>query len=396
MAIQAEILNAGVDTLKVNVKLRGQAQELPVELDVRCSLWQQQAREKSKPVATTITFHDERMTMLPNGAPAWKYIVKNDYLQLQMAARLHLPMLAKVTFASMYLWEVGNVYDALDEVRGLLVDLFGVRLILQAAQIDLCVDLIGLKLPTEWEQVFISHAIGKSPVGPSQKDRPVYRGRELETINFSGHGSPVSSKVYNKTTEIRQRLKGKTWFYDIWRRKKRPDGTPVWNEDEQTPKEKRVPVWRVEFSLERAGLHEMKLEDIEDVLTNIKRLWAYCTQDWLRLVVPGRSKNRHRWLTHPTWTLIQRAFDEYDATSVDGLGPLVRKRQRAANIESGIAQVAGQLTTLAAWQHELDAEVDALDIFQAVYRQVVERWAERDVDIAEVVKEKRILYHQVP
>lgn len=390
------IVSAGVDTLKLNVKYPTGAQALPVELEVYCSQWQQQAREKSKPVATSITFHHERMTMLPNGAPAWKYLVKNNYLQIAMAARLHLPMIAKVTFASAYLWEVGNVHDALDEVRGLLVDLFGVRLVLQAAQIDLCVDLIGLELPTEWEQVFISHAIGKSPIAESQKDRAVYRGRTLETINFSGHGSPVSCKVYDKTSEIRQRAKSKTWFYDIWRRKQRPDGTPVWNEDEHTPKDKHVPVRRVEFSLERAGLHEMQLEDIEDVLANIKRIWAYCTQDWLRLVVPGRSKNRHRWETHPTWTLIQRAFADYDATSIEGLGPLVRQRQRAANIASGIAQVAGQLTTLAAWQHELDQEVDALDIFQTIYSQVVERWAERDVDVAEVVKEKRILYHQVP
>ncbi len=128
-----------------------------------------------------------------------KYIVKNHYLQIAIAARLHIPMIAKVTFASAYLWEVGNVHDALDEVRGLLVDLFGVHLILQAAQIDLYADLIGLELPTEWEQVFISHAIGKSSGGELQKDQPVYRGRELETINFSGHGSPVSCKVYNKT-----------------------------------------------------------------------------------------------------------------------------------------------------------------------------------------------------
>jgi hypothetical protein len=203
---EPSILSVGVDTLKLNVKYPTGAQVLPVDLEVYCSLWQQQAREKSKPVPTTITFHDERMTMLPNGAPAWKYIVKNNYLQIAMAARLHIPMIAKVTFASAYLWEVGNAYDALDEVRGLLVDLFGVRLILQAGQIDLCVDLIGLVLPTEWEQVFISHAIGKSPIGESQKDRPVYRGRALETINFSGHGSPVSCKLYNKTSEIRQRV----------------------------------------------------------------------------------------------------------------------------------------------------------------------------------------------
>ncbi len=77
---ETRILNVGVDTLKVNVKLTGQAQVLPVHVEVHCSRWQEQAREQSKPVATTLTFHDARMTMLPNGAPAWKYIVKNDCL----------------------------------------------------------------------------------------------------------------------------------------------------------------------------------------------------------------------------------------------------------------------------------------------------------------------------
>lgn len=395
--VEPTILNVGVDTLKLNVKLKEQVQVLPVELEVSCSIWQEQAREQSKPVATPLSFHKARMTMLPNGAQAWKYIIKNNALELKLAARLHLPMIAKATLSSAYLWEVGSVWNAVEELEHFFWRVFGLPLILQVGQLDLCVDLIGLDVPTAWEQVFISHAIGKSPIGESQKDRAFYRGRTLETILFSGHGSPVSCKVYNKTAEIEQKSH-KVWFYDLWQRVTRADGSPVWRKEDyaQAPKEKRVPVWRVEFSLERAGLHEMKLEEVYEVLANIKRIWAYCTQDWLRLVIPGKSKNRHRWMTHPTWTLIQRAFDDYDNTPIEGLGPLVRKRQRAADIERGIAQVAGQVTTLAAWQHELDTDVDALDIFQAVYSQVIKRWAERDIDVAAVVQEKRVLYHQVP
>lgn len=80
--VETTLLNVGVDTLKINVKLRDQPQDLPVHVEVRCSRWQEQAGELSKPVATTLTFHDACMTMLPNGAPAWKYIVKNDCLQV--------------------------------------------------------------------------------------------------------------------------------------------------------------------------------------------------------------------------------------------------------------------------------------------------------------------------
>ncbi len=214
MALQAKLLSVGVDTLKVNVKLKEQVQVLPINVEILCSYWQQQARKQSKQVATTMTFHNARMTMLPNGAPAWKYLVKNDCLQVSMGARLRMPMVAKVTLSSAYLWEMGKVHDALDEVHGFLIDLFGLHFSLQAAQIDLCVDLVGLTLPVEWEQVFISHAIGKRPIGESQKDRAFYRGRKLETITFSGHGSPVNCKLYNKTAEIKQRSPGKAWFYD--------------------------------------------------------------------------------------------------------------------------------------------------------------------------------------
>jgi hypothetical protein len=136
--VEPIILSRGVDTLKINVKLKEQRQELPVELDVLFSAWQERAREQAKPAATTLTFHDARMTMLPNGAPAWKYLIKNDCLQLQVGPRLHLPMVCKVTFSSAYLWEVGNAGDALDEVHGFLVDIFGTQISLQAAQIDVC------------------------------------------------------------------------------------------------------------------------------------------------------------------------------------------------------------------------------------------------------------------
>lgn len=72
MTVYHTILSVGVDTLKVNVKYTHGAQKLPVNVEVLCSQWQQQACEQSKPVATTMTFRNARMAMLPNGAPAWK------------------------------------------------------------------------------------------------------------------------------------------------------------------------------------------------------------------------------------------------------------------------------------------------------------------------------------
>jgi len=118
--MQAKILGTGIDTLKVNVKLQDQAQELLDNVEVLCSLWQHQVREKLKPIASTISFHNARITMLPNGASAWKYIIRNDCHELKIGPRLYMPILAKATLTSAYLWEVGDIHQAVDEVNGFL------------------------------------------------------------------------------------------------------------------------------------------------------------------------------------------------------------------------------------------------------------------------------------
>ncbi len=290
-------------------------------------------------------------------------------------------MVAKVTLASAYLWKVGVVSEAVDEVHGFLADVFGPHLHLQGAQIDLCVDVVGLTLPTEWEKVFISHALTKKPIGESQKDRAFYQGRKLETINFSGYGNPVSCKLYNKVVEIRQHTPDKKWFHDLWKKH-------GWDEKQ--------PVWRVEFSIEREGLNQMSLDDVYDVLRNLKRRWAYCTREWLRMVVPGRTRNRTRWATHKTWTLIQGAFDDQGCKMVEALGPLVRERKRQKNIEQGVAAIAGYATTLAAWcENELEKDADAEQIFSLIYEKVIERWERLRVTPQDMVREKKFLYHLV-
>src|SRR5712692_281260 len=111
MVSQAHIVGTGIDTLKINVKLLHpdgtflETQELPSELAELLQVWQDRARDNSKPYATTMTFHDARMMLFPNGAPAWKYIIRNDCLECKIGPRLHMPMLAKVTLTSAYLWE---------------------------------------------------------------------------------------------------------------------------------------------------------------------------------------------------------------------------------------------------------------------------------------------------
>jgi len=384
-----QIVNAGVDTLKVNVKLVDKKglplleQALPEKIEVMFRAWQEQAQQESQPVSTTLTFHEGRMTMLPNGAPMWRYLLKNNWLQLACGPRMRNSGVAKVTFYSEYLWSVPSLPGAIEDVRGFLYDVFGTAIYLQGSQIDLCADIAGLTFPLRWKEMFITRARGKTVIEPSEKDREYYRGRNPETLQLSGHGNPVHATLYNKIAEIEHHSKKKRWFYDLWR-------LNGWDSEGD--------VWRWEFSLERECLRDMKLDDIVDILPNIKRLWAFCTHEWLRMVVPEKvDKKRCRWDIHPTWLYIQRAFDTYGDKEHDDLGPLVRNRTREANVEQGIAQVQGMVTTITAWmENTLEKEPDALDMFTEIYSEVLHRWGVQGIDPRAIVQEKRKLYHQTP
>jgi len=382
--LMVRIVNRGVDTLIVNVKyLNGTGapathQACPLWLEELLQRWQDTAREAVTPLATSMTFNDARLMMLPNGASVWKYILRNDSVQVQLVPRLTIPALARVTFSSAYLWSCASPQDAVDAVHAWCIDTFGGDVLLQAAQVDLCVDVTGLRLPLDWQKVFVSRARGKSPTGPSQKDQAFYRGPRLETLLFSGHGQPVSCKIYDKIAEITQRSPEKVWFYPLWTRN-------GWNGTD--------PVWRIEFSERRECLHEQDLEDIYDALRNLKRIWAYCTQDWLRMVTPGATPNRTRWATSPAWTQIQHAFDTYGDTMLDALGPLVREAKREVNMARGVAAIAGYATTLAAWAEDGTwSDIDPAILMEMVSEQVQQRWRERGVVLADVVRDKQFLY----
>jgi hypothetical protein len=380
-----QVVNVGIDTIIVNVKYLddhgkpAKEQAFPGWLEERLQEWQEVAKEEGKPHVTAMTFNDARLLMLPNGASVWKYIVKNDCVQVQMVPRLDIPALARVTFSSPYLWSCASPQDAVDAVHAFCLDLFRRDVMLQAAQVDMCVDTVGLRIPADWQKVFVSRGQARRPIVPSQKDYPVYRGLKLETLTFSGHGQPVSCKIYDKIAEIKQHSPDKVWFYPIWTR-------GGWNSTD--------PVWRVEFSEGRECLHEQDIEDIYDALRNIKRMWAYCSQEWLRMVTPAKTPNRTRWATSPGWKQIQRAFDTYGDKMLDALGPLVREAKRKVNIDRGVAALAGYATTLAAWLPIDENEIDPDELMEIIKDFVQERWCQRGTSLPDVIREKKFLYSQ--
>ena len=101
--MQSLVVLAGTDTIKVNLKLLDEQgrlckQELADDLLEELARLQLKAQEQKKPVETALSFYGARLVMLPNGSPTWKYIVKNDCLQVSLVPRLRIPAIGKVTF----------------------------------------------------------------------------------------------------------------------------------------------------------------------------------------------------------------------------------------------------------------------------------------------------------
>lgn len=406
---KTQVLLAGVDTLLINAKQQDEQgilkkdQQLPAIVEVQLKEWQEQAQADNHPYATAWVHEGQTLMMYPNGTPGWTFLLKNGFIDLMFGALLNNASLVRIRFSSEYLWRRG-VFSAVQEVQVFLARLFKEPLYLQLSEIHLCADVIGLAIPHQYERVFVSRAKLQRPIRESHLDQPIYRHHQLETMQFSGHGSPMSATIYNKPKEIQVKHQEKSWFFDLWKRQgwdgtlpeksKQKDayGLPV----QDTSKI----IWRVECRLKREALHEMDMEETYDALEKIPALWAYCVghpgkkDGWLRMVLPNKQdSNRWRWKTAQAWQAVQQAFAQGWHGDED-MEDVQRTRKRAIHLERAEAAIAGYTTTYSAWlKDEITPEDDISVVFQRLYGKILERWEEQGVDFHELRLRKQFDYH---
>lgn len=273
MASKASLLIAGVDTLIVNMKMPGVVEmsedgtqervhpsTLSADMEELLHLWLERAQNTHEPYVTSWMHEDITFKMHPKGTNTYRYLLRNSLIDVMIGPLLHNNALARVRFSSEYLWRAGPE-AALVNTHAFLWSLFNEQVDLQCAEIHLCVDVADFVIPKEYEKLFVSRAATYRPIKASQLDRSVYRYRELETLQFSGHGNPISATIYNKVAEIQQKSPEKSWFYALWEKK-------GWNG--------MSPVRRIECRIKREALHEMNIEDAYEALARIPALWAYC------------------------------------------------------------------------------------------------------------------------
>ncbi len=321
---EAKIVNAGVDTLVLNVFYTNE-QGKPVKRDLDESLWRQldewkrAAQETHEECPTSLVFHGAVLHMAPNGVGQgqWPWMLKTKDITLYVSGG-HWNGIASVRFSSQYLWSCPGVLDAMVSVQLFLDELFKDEMYLQVSSVDLCVDVAG------WDDVdqldrasnFIARSRKRgvheeSGWSGDLKSRDYALGLQRTGFDFSRDSkasSALSCRIYDKSREIEK--SGKDWFIDLWR-------THGWLE-----------------------------EDLPD--------------GWLRCVLPSGDKNRSRWPTHPVWHLVQGACLDPMETPPQ-FGKIVRRRWEEHNIDKGIEAVVGYLSSLAAWAGEELAE-DGADL----------------------------------
>ena len=405
----AKIVNHGVDTLVVNAYCVDRAGnprqgELNDVLLDQLEEWKKGAQYAGEPVLTTWVFQGVHLLMRPNGAGRghWQWLLISRLLTISISRGKWNGGIAQVRFSSEYLWSSSTLEEAIKQVHQFLKAQFGCDLFLQVSEVHLCADVAG------WAEIrsldhrrdFVSRA-RQRPVhetadwnfqpGENMEVKDFAYGLVRTSLSFAPKGT-VSCLIYEKSREMKR--SGKEWFEDKWL-------ANGWEEGQA--------VWRVEFRFEREALHELcqgeafhGLENVSDLPAILPVLWAYAAghvgggadgwpDGWLRYVVPGEDTSRSRWPVHPTWKLIQGAF-QVRCETPGQFGEIVRKRHYEHNIRKGLEGIMGYATSIASWVGGEIAHPDAdLSMFLhwlAIHGQ--EYLIEKDLSFGAEVQRKRI------
>jgi hypothetical protein len=154
------------------------------------------------------------------------------------------------------------------------------------SRVDLCFDFYS-------ENFSFENVTDRQWVTPAKLITTRLSGNERSGFEFGKSG--IKCRIYDKTREIVEQSK-KFYLYELWKEE-------GWDGESK--------VWRVEFQFTTEFLVQIGIRSINQILSNQENLWAYATQEWLKLVIPKpNDSNRSRWRVHRAWREIQNATSE--------------------------------------------------------------------------------------
>ena len=266
---------------------------------------------------------------------------------------------AMVEIGSEALWRLG-ARGAVDRVRQMIASTGAEIAEVKTSRADLCVDILaGGEL---WGEDLLRYAVCRARL------ESIYRNSgRLGTIAL-GRGK-IMARLYDKAAEMAK--SGKGWMVDVWGIQSVPPG-------------KRAV--RVEFQLRREALKSLGINGIEDLFRNSGRVWAYCTENWLKFQDQPDAHHTQRECL-PWWKTVQRGFN-----GGQGATPAVRAKAVEWDRKQLMAQAVGVIGTLAALEATERHGVaptgeEILESFEDVVRETKEIGCGSQ-DLPEVVRSK--------
>jgi hypothetical protein len=314
-----QLLLCGIDTLDLGLYVTWN--NYWSEVSDRLELRKAQAQEANAVFSKTDL--DRKFQHLPSGKPPnYRYHLQfleyhlfiakskgsgdspNVYLSINSAALWHEKFSTILELLTLDLDFLGGAIDRI-----------------QPSRCDLAVDF-RLTPPPDF-QFLEQYSISRSRKVSSHINSGI-----LETYYCGSPAASVRLRIYDKGKEIG--LSNKQWFLDLW--------------GVHDPEN----VWRVEFQLRRAFLHQYRINTLDDLWEKIGDIWAYLTTEWFSLRLPDNDKVERRTL-HAWWAAVQEAgellgvnnggrrrFDTDNPQQIDKILPHVFSRMITIAALSGI------------------------------------------------------------
>jgi len=187
----------------------------------------------------------------------------------------------------------------------------------RVSRVDVCVDV--LMREDDWTLGLLDQFVTRA------NDLHPYLRRKVLTGIQVGKGA-ILARLYDKPIEIRDRS-GKIWMYDIWGIESVPDGHRI---------------IRVEFQLRRELLKSLRIDSVDDLLQLLPMIWAYCTQNWLK-VQTGTGDHHTQRHTVAWWRVVQEGVDG----ALD-CNPSVRRIANVAEINRTLAMIRSYIISYTA------------------------------------------------
>jgi hypothetical protein len=194
--------------------------------------------------------------------------------------------------AVQWLYRAKHSLPEIDATLRRVASSFGMVIENRVRRVDLAADWQGFPLGADDGRKMIGARKGRSVDYVQLEAERRYWTEERLTGVTVCEGNPIMLRIYSKSLELSRpgRHHKREPMHDLWTRE-------GWDGSEVT---------RTEFQLSREALDQLTMRDLGGLEERLDPAWQYCTQKWVRLIVPGTHSRRKNCDLAPRWQAMQR------------------------------------------------------------------------------------------